>query len=109
MTGRKFVFAGTALLLALGLGACGEREQVIVYKQGKYQGKPDTKPWENDPAANPYPGSKWNKGDKSSWESAVRTRNLGQNEYTRAEYGGTAHETVCGLGAFLRRCAGTGS
>ena len=55
MTGRKFVFAGTALLLALGLGACGEREQVIVYKQGKYQGKPDTKPWENDPAANPLP------------------------------------------------------
>src|SRR5438034_240201 len=85
MTARNFVLAGAALLLALGLGACGEREQVIVYKQGKYQGKPDTKPWENDPTANPYPGSKWSKGDKASWESAVRTRNLGQNEYTRAE------------------------
>ena len=85
MTARKFVFAGTALLLALGLGACGEREQVIVYKQGKYQGKPDTKPWENDPGASLYTSSKWSKGDKPGWESALRTRNLAQNEYTRAE------------------------
>jgi hypothetical protein len=85
MTARKLVFAGAALLLALGLGACGEREQVIVYKQGKYQGKPDTKPWENDPGASLYTSSKWSKGDKASWESALRTRNLGQNEYTRAE------------------------
>jgi len=82
---RKVVFACTALLVAVGLGACGERDQVTVYKQGKYQGKPDTKPWENDSAANPYPGSKWNKGEKASWESAVKTRNLAQNEYTRAE------------------------
>ncbi len=82
---RKLVLALAALLVAFGSAACGEREQVIVYKQGKYQGKPDTKPWENDSAANPYPGSKWNKGDRTSWESAVRTRNLAQNEYTRAE------------------------
>ena len=85
MTARNFVFAGAALLLALGVGACGEREQVIVYKQGKYQGKPDTKPWETDSAANPYAGSTWSKGVKASWESALRTRNLGQNEYARAE------------------------
>jgi hypothetical protein len=82
---RKSVLVGAALLVALGLGACGERDQVTVYKQGKYQGKPDTPPWENDPAANPYPGSKWNKGDKTGWESAVKTRSLAQNEYTRAE------------------------
>jgi len=82
---RKFVLVGAAVLVALGLGACGERDQVTVYKQGKYQGKPDTKPWENDSTVNPYPGSKWNKGDKASWESAVKTRNLAQNEYTRAE------------------------
>ncbi len=48
---RKLILAGVALLVAFGLGACGEREQVIVYQQGKYQGKPDTRPWENDPAA----------------------------------------------------------
>ena len=85
ISSRTLILAGAAVAAALALGGCGEREQVIVYKQGKYQGKPDTKPWENDPAANPYPGSKWNKGDKSSWESAVKTRNLAQNEYTRVE------------------------
>src|SRR6266851_1311485 len=65
--------------------AYGKPEQVIVYKQGKYQGKPDTKPWENDPSASLYTSSKWNKGDKATWESAIRTRNLAQNEYTRVE------------------------
>jgi len=81
----KLLLVGTALLVALGLGACGERDQVTVYKQGKYQGKPDTKPWENDPAAALYTTSKWDKGSKASWESAVKTRNLAQNEYARAE------------------------
>ena len=82
---RKLLIAGAALLVSVALGACGERDQVTVYKQGKYQGKPDTKPWENDPGASLYTSSKWNKGDKTSWESAVKTRNLAQNEYTRAE------------------------
>jgi hypothetical protein len=82
---RKFAPALAALVIALGLGACGERDQVTVYKQGKYQGKPDTKPWENDPAAALYTTSKWDKGSRTSWESAVKTRNLAQNEYTRAE------------------------
>ena len=81
----KFVLVGAALFVALGLGACGERDQVTVYKQGKYQGKPDTKPWENDPEASLYTTSKWSKGDKTGWESAVKTRNLAQNEYTRAQ------------------------
>ena len=82
---RKFVLVGAALLVALGLGACGERDQVTVYKQGKYQGKPDTKPWDNDPAAAIYTTSKWDKGSQTSWETAVKTRSLAQNEYTRAE------------------------
>jgi hypothetical protein len=82
---RKLVLVGAALFVALGLSACGERDQVTVYKQGKYQGKPDTKPWENDPAASLYTTSKWAKGDKTGWESAVKTRNLAQNEYNRAE------------------------
>jgi hypothetical protein len=82
---RTLMLAAAAVVFAVGLSACGERDQVTVYKQGKYQGKPDTKPWENDPAVSPYPGSKWNKGDKTSWESAVKTRSLAQNEYTRAE------------------------
>jgi len=82
---RKLALAGTALVVALGLCACGERDQVTVYKQGKYQGKPDSEPWANDPAASLYTTSKWSKGDQTSWETAVRSRNLSQNEYTRAE------------------------
>ena len=82
---RKLALAGAALLVAVGLGACGERDQVTVYKQGKYQGKPDTKPWENDPAASLYTTSRWDQGNKTSWEAAVKTRNLAQNEYNRAE------------------------
>ena len=82
---RSLVVAGLAVVLAAGFSACGEREQVIVYKQGKYQGKPDTKPWENAPVSSLYTTSKWNAGDKTSWESAMKMRNLGQNEYTRVE------------------------
>jgi hypothetical protein len=69
----------TLLLLAgafaLPLSGCGEADQVIVYKQGKYQGKPDAKPWDNDQF----------KGNQVAWETAIKTRNQSQNEYTRAE------------------------
>jgi len=82
---KAFVLAAAALVVAAGLAACGERDQVVVYKQGKYQGKPDTLPWDNDPAASLHTTSKWTKGDQTSWESAIRTRNLYQNELTRAK------------------------
>lgn len=85
MTGRKLVVVGAALLFAIGLSACGEREQVIVYKQGKYQGKPDAQPWQSDPSAGLYTSSKWTPGDKTSWEAALRTRNQNQNEYSRVQ------------------------
>ena len=58
-----------------GLTACGERPQIVEYKQGKYQGKADTRPWE----AAAF------KGDKIAWENALRNRNQSQNEYKRAE------------------------
>ena len=82
---RTLFLVAAVLALVAGLSACGEREQVIVYKQGKYQGKPDNNPWESDPSASLYTSSKWTKGDQTSWEAAIRTRNLSQNEYTRAE------------------------
>jgi hypothetical protein len=83
---RNALAAAVAVAAVLGLAGCGETSQVTVYKQGKYQGKPDTKPWDNDPAANNvYTTSKWTKGDKGSWERAVNTRALAQNEYTRTE------------------------
>lgn len=81
----KLVVAVAALVVTAGLAGCGEKEQVIVYQQGKYQGKPDTRPWENDPGASLYTTSKWSKGDKSGWETALKSRNQNQNEYTRAE------------------------
>jgi len=77
----RLCVAALAAAAALGLAGCGEAEQVVVYKQGKYQGKPDTKPWDNAPLA--YGDDKWTKGDKASWEKHVNTRNLGQNEYRR--------------------------
>ena len=69
-----------AVLAAFGLSACGESEQVVVYKQGKYQGKPDTRPWDNEPLAM---GPKWAKGDKASWETQIKNRQLGQHEHKR--------------------------
>jgi hypothetical protein len=72
---RGFGTAALLAMLALSLSGCGEKEQVIVYKQGKYQGKPDSKPWENDQF----------KGNQVQWETAIKTRNQSQNEYTRAE------------------------
>jgi hypothetical protein len=81
----QLILAGAALAVAFGLSACGEREQVIVYKQGKYQGKPDTQPWTNDPSASLYTSSKWTQGDKTSWEAALRARNQNQTEYSRVQ------------------------
>ena len=57
----------------LALSGCGERPQVINYKQGTYQGKPDT------PA---YQGAPFN-GNKQQWDNAIETRMQNQNEYAR--------------------------
>ena len=65
--------AVAAAVLALGLAACGESPQVVAYKQGSYQGKPDTPPY----ASEPFNGS------QQQWESAIRTRSQAQNEYKR--------------------------
>jgi hypothetical protein len=83
ISARKFGIAGLALIAVAALGGCGEKEQVIKYEQGKYQGKPDTQPWESAPADSLYTRSTWNKGDKSGWETALRTRSQNQNEYVR--------------------------
>ena len=81
----KVLAAGLAVLFASLVSGCGERSQVVAYKSGKYQGKTDTKPWENSPGAAPYTTSKWTGGDQASWETALRTRNQSQNEYNRTE------------------------
>ena len=65
--------AGLALgALALLAAGCGDKP--AVYKQGQYQGKPDSRPWENDQF----------KGNQVEWEKALRARNQSQDEYSRA-------------------------
>ena len=70
---NRWLLAGAALVAAVVLVACGERPQNIDYKQGVYQGKPDTRPWENAPF----------KGDQKAWEVALKDRAQSQNEYKR--------------------------
>jgi hypothetical protein len=64
---------GGAAMAALMLAGCGERPQVIDYKQGKYQGKPDAPPY----AAAPF------NGDQAKWDNEIRNRTQNQNEYKR--------------------------
>ena len=84
-TAGNVLLAAVFVLAASLVSGCGERSQVVAYKSGKYQGKTDAKPWENSPGAAPYTTSKWTTGDKGSWETALRTRNQSQNEYSRTE------------------------
>ena len=79
---RRAALVG-AVLAALGLAGCGESEQVVVYKQGKYQGKPDTRSWDNAPLAAEQRGGKWTKGDRASWETDIKNRQLAQHEHKR--------------------------
>jgi hypothetical protein len=60
-------------MAAVMLAGCGERPQVIEYKQGKYQGKPDEAPY----VAAPF------NGNKDLWERDIRNRTQNQNEYRR--------------------------
>jgi hypothetical protein len=72
-----------AAIVVLGLAACGEKEQVVAYKQGKYQGKPDARPWDNEPLSAEFRGGKWSKGDRPSWEEQIKNRQLAQHEHKR--------------------------
>ena len=78
---RTLCLLASILILGFTLTGCGEKEQVVVYKQGKYQGKPDGRPWDNEPLA--YGSAKWTKGDHTSWENEIKARNDSQNENKR--------------------------
>lgn len=80
---RRALFVLTAIALAAGLAACGERDQVVVYKQGKYQGKPDSRSWESAPLGAEFRGGSWKAGDRTSWEEEIKKRQLAQHEYRR--------------------------
>ena len=78
---KRLLLVVAAFGLTLILVGCGEPEQVVVYKQGKYQGKPDAQPWNSEPLA--YESAKWAKGDRASWETQIKTRQLAQHEHKR--------------------------
>ena len=71
MTAHKFVAACAAGTLVLLVAGCGDKP--VVYKQGQYQGKPDSQPWDNAQF----------KGNQVEWEKAIKARNQGQDEYSR--------------------------
>jgi hypothetical protein len=71
------------VLAACAIAGCGEKEQVVVYKQGKYQGKPDNRSWDNAPMAAEWRGGEWKQGDRATWEENIKKRQLVQHEYKR--------------------------
>ena len=84
MIARRFFVAVIGAVLFATLLGCGEPDkQPVTYKKGQYQGKPDARPWDNSP--NTWSNANWEKGNESSWEDAIKTRTLSQNEYRRAE------------------------
>jgi len=70
---KRTLVTMTVVAFGLALAGCGERPQVVEYKQGVYQGKPDKPAYESAP---------WN-GNKREWELALANRNQSQNEYKR--------------------------
>jgi hypothetical protein len=68
----RTLMAGAALG-ALVLLSAGCSDKPAVYKQGQYQGKPDSAPWNNATF----------KDSQAEWEKAIKARNQGQDEYAR--------------------------
>jgi hypothetical protein len=74
------LFVAAAAALAAG---CSETPQDAALTAGKYQGKPDTHPWDGE--AQVFAGAEFKRGDKGSWEAALKSRSQAQNEYVRIQ------------------------
>ena len=72
MSAARVGIMALAAVAAILLAGCGERPQVVNYKQGTYQGKPDARPYD----------AQFN-GNRQEWDNAIRNRNQAQNEYKR--------------------------
>jgi hypothetical protein len=72
MIASKLSVACAVVVSAMLVAGCSDKP--VVYKQGQYQGKPDNQPWDNAQF----------KGNQVEWEKAIKARNQGQDEYTRA-------------------------
>jgi hypothetical protein len=73
MRARALVLAVVVATAAAGLAACGEQHSTPIQKTGRYQGKPDTRPWDSP---------EWG-GDRARWEREIEARTTNQNEYVR--------------------------
>lgn len=72
-----------ALVFASALTGCAERPQDLgMGGATSSKAKADAKPWQADPT--PFATGGFTKGDQKAWETALRQRAQGQNEYTRA-------------------------
>lgn len=78
---HKFSTLVLAAATVVALGACSDRPQGGPLESGAYQGKPDTHPWAGDSTA--FEAGSFKRGDKASWEAALRARSDAQNEYVR--------------------------
>ncbi|MGL4574011.1 MAG: hypothetical protein ACRCV9_04390 [Burkholderiaceae bacterium] len=77
-----------AMLLGAALVGCTKNDlkkevAAETNKNGKYAGKPDTRPWESEKTA--FTDTKLTKGDKTAWENAIKARNQAQNEYAKTQ------------------------
>jgi hypothetical protein len=73
---RACISTCAAAVMLCSIAGCSDKP--MVYKQGSYQGKPDSKPWDN---------SVFN-GNQVEWDKAIRARNQSQDEYSRMPAGG---------------------
>jgi hypothetical protein len=77
---QALTLLGTALAATLVLSACGERSQA---EPGRLK-KADAKASSGAPAEGKvYTAAGWTAGDDTSWQTQIRGRTQGQNEYAR--------------------------
>ena len=70
-----------ALAIALLLAGCAEKPQDPVQKQAGVTVTRDTNPWDAEPT--PYTVAGFTKGNKATYESALKKRAMTQNESVR--------------------------
>ena len=78
---RALTALATLLVTALLLPACGEHSQADAASLKKADAKASTGAVSTDKA---YMASGWTAGDDTSWQTQIRNRTQGQNEYARA-------------------------
>lgn len=72
----RFLLISASLV---ALAGCGESDQTAKSAGGGQ----DTAPWQG--TKNPYMVQGWTAGDKTSWETQLRTRSQAQNEYVKVD------------------------